>query len=147
MENSQFKRSNVSVRIPTSDIFPVFSLIQIHCKDTFNDSFDAEFHTLQACVIGLERFDFETVENSHRIRSSAWLCIPTPNIFRLFSFIKIHCKDRLNSSFVAEFHAVEGFVFGVERIGLESPENSRLFFLVLMFRLIDSKSESVLRRK
>ena len=106
VKNSQIKRSSVLIWIRTPDIFPVFSLIEIHCKETFNESFDAEFYGVQACLIWLERFDFETVENSHRIRSRASLCIRTPNLSRIFSFIEIHFKEAFNNSFHAEFHPI-----------------------------------------
>ena len=145
VENSEIKRSSVSIWIPTPVIFRLSSVVKIRCKETFNNSFYAEFHALQACVIGLGGIDFRNVENAHMSWSGSSLWIRTPNIFRFFPHIEIHCKERLNSSLVAEFHALEGFVIGAERIGFKSPENSRLFFLVLMFRLIDSESESVLR--
>ena len=85
VENSEIKRSRVSIWVPTPDIFRVFSLIQIHCKDTFNDSFDEEFHALQASAVGIETIDFKTVENSEIEGSSVWIWMATEDIFPAFS--------------------------------------------------------------
>ena len=109
-ENLQIKRSSVSIWIPTADIFLVFSLIQIHYKETFNDSFDAEFHALQACVIALERINFKNVRNSKIKRSRVSIWVPTPDIFPILSLIQFHCKEAFNISFDAEFHALQASV-------------------------------------
>ena len=125
VENSQIKRSSVLIWIHNPNIFQILSLIQFHCKEAFNYSFDAKFDALKACITELQRIDLETVENSHRIRLSASLCIPTSNIFPVFSLIQIHCKKTFDKSFDAEFYGVQACVIWLERFDFETVENSK----------------------
>ena len=117
--------SSASLCIPTSDTFPLFSLIRFHCNEGFNYSFDAEFYTLKACVIWLERIDFETVENSQIKRASVLICIPTLDIFPVFSLIQIHCKETFDNSFGAVFNALQICVILLERFDFKTVENSK----------------------